>query len=114
MRAAGALVIAAALVSGACSTSSTAVDTPQAGEVTIFAASSLVDAFARIGDELKKADPGVRLIFNFGSSSTLATQIANGAPADALSERIMGEVFRISAFRAEYRREAVIVPWAEI
>jgi len=53
--------------------------------VTIFAASSLVDAFARIGDELKKADPGVRLIFNFGSSSTLATQIANGAPADVFA-----------------------------
>jgi iron complex transport system ATP-binding protein len=26
----------------------------------------------------------------------------------------MAEVFRISAYRAEYQREAVIVPWAEI
>ena len=26
----------------------------------------------------------------------------------------MGEVFRVSAYRAEYQREAVIVPWAEI
>jgi iron complex transport system ATP-binding protein len=26
----------------------------------------------------------------------------------------MGDVFRISAYRAEYQREAVIVPWAEI
>jgi molybdate transport system substrate-binding protein len=85
LRVAGALVIAAALVSGACSTSSTAVDTPLAGEVTIFAASSLVDAFARIGDDLKKADPEARLVFNFGSSSTLATQIANGAPADVFA-----------------------------
>jgi iron complex transport system ATP-binding protein len=40
--------------------------------------------------------------------------VSQGAPADALSEQTMGEVFRISAYRAEYQREAVIVPWAEI
>ncbi len=40
--------------------------------------------------------------------------VSRGAPAEALSEKVMGEVFRISAYRAEYQREAVIVPWAEI
>jgi iron complex transport system ATP-binding protein len=40
--------------------------------------------------------------------------VSQGAPAEALSEKVMGEVFRISAYRAEYQREAVIVPWAEI
>ncbi len=40
--------------------------------------------------------------------------VAQGAPADALSERIMADVFRISAYRAEHEREAVIVPWAGI
>jgi iron complex transport system ATP-binding protein len=40
--------------------------------------------------------------------------VSQGAPAEALSEKIMGEVFRISAYRAEYQREAVIVPWAGI
>jgi iron complex transport system ATP-binding protein len=40
--------------------------------------------------------------------------VAQGAPAEALSEQIMGEVFRISAYRAEHQREAVIVPWAGI
>jgi iron complex transport system ATP-binding protein len=40
--------------------------------------------------------------------------VSQGAPAEALSEQVMGEVFRISAYRAEYQREAVIVPWAEI
>jgi iron complex transport system ATP-binding protein len=40
--------------------------------------------------------------------------VSQGAPRDALSEHIMGDVFRISAYRAEYQREAVIVPWAEI
>ena len=40
--------------------------------------------------------------------------VSQGAPTEALSEKIMGDVFRISAYRAEYQREAVIVPWAEI
>jgi iron complex transport system ATP-binding protein len=40
--------------------------------------------------------------------------VSEGAPAEALSEEVMADVFRISAYRAEYQREAVIVPWAEI
>jgi iron complex transport system ATP-binding protein len=38
--------------------------------------------------------------------------VAQGKPAEALSEQIMADVFRISAYRADYRNEAVIVPWA--
>ncbi len=40
--------------------------------------------------------------------------VSQGAPAEALSEQVMADVFRISAYRAEYQREAVIVPWVEI
>jgi iron complex transport system ATP-binding protein len=40
--------------------------------------------------------------------------VSQGAPAEALSEQVMAEVFRISAYRAEYQRETVIVPWAKI
>jgi iron complex transport system ATP-binding protein len=40
--------------------------------------------------------------------------VSHGAPAEALSEQVMADVFRISAYRAEYQREIVIVPWAEI
>jgi iron complex transport system ATP-binding protein len=40
--------------------------------------------------------------------------VSQGAPAEALSEQVMADVFRISAYRAEYRREAVIVPWADV
>jgi iron complex transport system ATP-binding protein len=40
--------------------------------------------------------------------------VAQGPPAAALSEQIMADVFRISAYRAEHQREAVIVPWAGI
>ncbi len=40
--------------------------------------------------------------------------VSQGYPEEALSEQVMADVFRISAYRAEYQREAVIVPWAEI
>jgi iron complex transport system ATP-binding protein len=40
--------------------------------------------------------------------------VSQGAAAEALSDKVMGEVFRVSSYRAEYQRAAVIVPWAEI
>ena len=40
--------------------------------------------------------------------------VAQGKPAQALSEDIMAEVFRISAYRADYRNETVILPWAGV
>ena len=40
--------------------------------------------------------------------------VSQGVPAAALSEQVMADVFRISAYRAEFQREAVIVPWADI
>lgn len=40
--------------------------------------------------------------------------VSQGPPAQALSEQVMADVFRISAYRAEYQRETVIVPWEEL
>jgi iron complex transport system ATP-binding protein len=40
--------------------------------------------------------------------------VAQGAPAEALSDKTMADVFRISAYRAEYRNETLIVPWSEV
>jgi iron complex transport system ATP-binding protein len=40
--------------------------------------------------------------------------VAHGNPAEALSEEILADVFRISAYRADYRNEAVILPWAGV
>src|SRR6185295_1979080 len=58
---------------------------PLAGSITVFAGSSLTDAFKKAGDQLKVKNPGTDFVFNFGSSSTLATQIINGAPADVFA-----------------------------
>jgi len=54
-------------------------------EITIFAGSSLTDVFDQLGTDFRKTDGSARLTFNFGSSSTLATQIINGAPADVFA-----------------------------
>ena len=40
--------------------------------------------------------------------------VSQGRPAEALSEQVMADVFRIGVYRAEYEHGTVIVPWAEI
>lgn len=65
-----------------------ALPTAQAGEsrtLTVFAAASLTDAFGDIATGFEAAHPGVKVVFNFGSSSTLAVQLAEGAPADVFA-----------------------------
>jgi molybdate transport system substrate-binding protein len=50
--------------------------------LTIFAASSLTDAFNEIKTAFEKANPDVTITYSFGASSILATQLSQGAPAD--------------------------------
>ncbi len=52
------------------------------GTINVLAAASLTNAFTQLGKEFEAAYPGTSVKFSFGSSSTLATQIENGAPAD--------------------------------
>ena len=78
-----ALAIAFVLVTAACG--GAIQPAANAGSVTVFAASSLTDAFKKAGDGLKLKNPGTDFVFNFGSSSTLATQITSGAPADVFA-----------------------------
>ncbi|MCW5876775.1 MAG: molybdate ABC transporter substrate-binding protein [Anaerolineales bacterium] len=58
---------------------------PASGELTVFAASSLSDAFTEMAAEFTAANPGSTVQFNFGGSSQLATQLAEGAPADVFA-----------------------------
>lgn len=55
------------------------------GVVTVFAAASLTDAFEALAEQFQQAHPDVSVAFNVASSSTLATQIAEGAPADVFA-----------------------------
>jgi molybdate transport system substrate-binding protein len=53
--------------------------------LTVFAASSLTDAFNELAKTFEAQHEGVTLTLSFGSSSTLATQIAEGATADVFA-----------------------------
>lgn len=54
-------------------------------ELTVSGASSLTDAFGRIGTAFESEHPGVEVTFNFGPSDGLATQINDGAPVDVFA-----------------------------
>ena len=51
---------------------------------------------------------------NRAAASLLTLVAAQGAPEHALSETIMADVFRVDAYRANFRNQNVIVPWANI
>lgn len=65
------------------------------GEVLVFAAASLTDAFGEMTTAFETAHPGVEVQLGFAGSSTLREQILQGAPADVFAsanEATMAEV----------------------
>ncbi|HET7092765.1 MAG TPA: molybdate ABC transporter substrate-binding protein, partial [Thermomicrobiales bacterium] len=52
------------------------------GQMTVFAAASLTDAFGKMKTDLEAAHPGLTITYNFAGSQTLATQLEQGAHAD--------------------------------
>jgi molybdate transport system substrate-binding protein len=81
------LVVLIGIALGGCSAS--APQEPAAtglrGTIVVDAASSLTETFQKLGTQFHAANPGVEVTFNFGASSTLATQIVSGAPADVFA-----------------------------
>ena len=57
----------------------------KAQTLSVFAASSLTEAFAEIATVFEAEHSGVKVQLNFDGSSTLATQITQGAPADVFA-----------------------------
>ena len=51
-------------------------------ELTVFAAASLTETLTELGDKYMDANENVSIVFNFDSSGTLKTQIAEGADCD--------------------------------
>lgn len=87
MRSLSRLLTAAVLVIGGVATSSCGSESRRANAttITVFAASSLTEAFTEIGTSFEQANPDVTVRFSFGGSGELATQIDQGAPADVFS-----------------------------
>lgn len=70
---------------GTQSTTSSSSSAAQTQELTVLAAASLRDVFVEIGKDFEAQHAGTKIVFSFGPSSGLATQIVNGAPADVFA-----------------------------
>ncbi|MGH8958049.1 MAG: molybdate ABC transporter substrate-binding protein [Acidimicrobiia bacterium] len=78
------------LVIAACSRS----ESP-AAEVLVSAAASLTDAFEEVEAAFEAANPGVDVLMNFGSSSSLREQILEGAPVDVFASADVSNMDRV-------------------
>jgi molybdate transport system substrate-binding protein len=54
-------------------------------ELIVSAAASLTNAFGEIGNKFEGANPGTKVVFNFGASGALLQQIDKGAPVDVFA-----------------------------
>ncbi len=54
-------------------------------ELIVSAAASLTNAFGVIGKKFESANPGTKVVFNFGASGALLQQIDKGAPVDVFA-----------------------------
>ena len=64
------------------SAENSAASTELSGEIIVFAAASLTDAFGEIATNFQAKHPDVQLVYNFAGSQQLVQQLAQGAPAD--------------------------------
>lgn len=74
------LCLLAALALAGCGNSA-----PEQTTLHVSAAASLTEAFTDIGNHFEELNPGVDVIINFGSSSTLRAQLLEGAPVDVFA-----------------------------
>lgn len=90
-----------------------------AADITVSAAASLTNAFQDIGREFEAANPGSKILFNFGSSGQLVQQITRGAPVDAFAAADQesmdraekgGAIERASRFNFVRNEMVVVVP----
>jgi molybdate transport system substrate-binding protein len=67
-----------------------------AGEITVFAAASLADAFTAVGEAFTEAHPEATATFSFDASSRLVQQITEGAPADVFASADMANMDKLT------------------
>ena len=69
--------------------------TARAETLTVFAASSLTRAFTELAEEFEAEYPDTDILLNFAGSSTLATQLEQGAPADLFASADLANLLRV-------------------
>ncbi len=109
MRTIGAFTFILALASAACERqpSSKAPEPSASRGLTVFAAASTTDVMTEAGKRYQ-ASTGIRVVFSFDSSSSLARQIKAGAPADlfiSADELWMDDVVSAGVVRSDTRED---------
>lgn len=79
-----ALALASLGATTACS-DDTAGESNGRTKLTVLAASSLTEPFEALADRFEQDHPDLRVATSFGSSATIAAQVAAGAPADVVA-----------------------------
>lgn len=77
-----------------------AAEPPVSGEVVVFAAASLREAFTDLGGAFTAAYPDTSVTLNFAASSELAAQIAEGAPADVYASADLDNMAKLTGSAA--------------
>lgn len=76
---------ATATASDAAMEASAGATAPVSGQLTVFAAASLKEAFEEIKTEFTKKNPDLTITYDFQGSQDLVSNLANGAAADVLA-----------------------------
>lgn len=86
-RTAAIALIGSAVAAAGCSGDSAGPDPDGSvsGDVVVFAAASLTEAFTDVGVSFEDEHPGTSVVFSFAASSELVAQIIEGAPADVFA-----------------------------
>ncbi|HEU5293931.1 MAG TPA: molybdate ABC transporter substrate-binding protein [Burkholderiaceae bacterium] len=81
-----------------------------AADLTVSAAASLTNAFKDLAPMFEAANPGAKLLYNFGASGALLQQIDKGAPVDVFvsaDQETMDQAQRKGLVQAAQRRNFV-------
>ena len=77
-------------------TPTTAAVTAVGGNVVVLAAASLTGSFTAVKTAFEAAHPGTSVTLSFGASSTLATQVVQGAPADVFASADQANMAKVT------------------
>lgn len=77
-------------------------------QVVVFAASSLAESHTKLGKLFEISNPGTKIKFVFSASTTLATQIIEGAKADIYISASPEDMKRVSTGR-NYLKNSVVL-----
>ena len=85
-------------------------DTSDENDLNVFAAASMTESLEELKAVFEEENPGINLVFNFDSSGTLKTQIAEGAACDVFISAAKKQMDELDSNRASKASNITIDP----